>query len=408
MRIKSSTTVAIISLGLVFSVGVWVGVAQRAIYADTFNNTASQTDISKSVDLEQFWRAWHILENDFVQTHASGTLPSVEERVRGAITGLTSSYADPYTVYFPPKEAQLFNDEVKGSFGGVGMEIDNNADGQVVVVAPLKDSPAERAGFISGDIIVAVDSTSTVRMNSNDAIKIIRGVKGTPVRITIIRKGQNVPQEITVVRDTINIPILKSYKRGDGIFVIELYSFSANSTGLFRDALRQFLQSGSHKLILDLRGNPGGYLDAAVNMASYFLPSGDIVVTEDYKGKRANVDHRSFGYNVFSNDRYFSMVIITDQGSASASEILAGALQQHNVAKLIGTRTFGKGSVQELVELGDGAELKVTVARWLTPNGSSISDGGLTPDIDIKRTPEDRTKGVDPQTEAAVRYLLSR
>ncbi len=392
MRIKLTTTAAIISLVLVFGTGVWVGVTQHTSRAQITGEAIPSVKAGPdTVDLQQFWHAWEVLESDFVQTHASGTMPTPEERIRGAIAGLTASYGDPYTVYFPPQEAQLFNDEVKGSFGGVGMEIDNNAEGQLVVVSPLKDSPAERAGFLSGDLI-----------------KIIRGPKGTTVKITIARKGGTAPIVIPVTRDTINIPIIKAFKREDGIYVIELYSFSANSTGLFREALRQFLQSGSHKLILDVRGNPGGYLDAAVNMASYFLPAGDVIVTEDYKGKRDNVDHRSYGYNVFAGDKYFRMAIISNQGSASASEILAGALQQHGVAKLIGERTFGKGSVQELVDLGGGAELKVTVARWLTPNGSSITDGGLKPDIEVKRTPEDRTNGVDPQRDAAVQYLLSR
>ena len=161
------------------------------------------------------------------------------------------------------------------------------------------------------------------------------------------------------------------------------------------------------KLILDLRGNPGGYLEAAVQMASYFLPVGDVVVTEDYKGKQQNIVHRSLGYNVFSGKK-LSMVILVDQGSASASEILAGALSQHGVAKLVGTRTFGKGSVQQLIELGGGAEIKVTVARWLTPNGTNISDGGLQPDIAKTRTAEDAAAGRDPQKDSAVAWLATQ
>ena len=186
-----------------------------------------------------------------------------------------------------------------------------------------------------------------------------------------------------------------------------MYSFSENSADLFRDALRQFVQSGDTKLLLDLRGNPGGYLDAAVSMASYFLPVGSVVVTEDFKGKQESVARRSFGYNIFSGNKNFKMAILADQGSASASEILAGALQQHNVAKLFGTRTFGKGSVQQLMDLGGGAEIKITIARWLTPNGTSISDGGLWPDISATRNNVDITAGRDPQTDVAVIYLLN-
>jgi carboxyl-terminal processing protease len=164
------------------------------------------------------------------------------------------------------------------------------------------------------------------------------------------------------------------------------------------------MQSGSNKLVLDLRGNPGGYLEAAVQMASYFLPVGETVVTEDYKGKQANNVHRSLGYNVFK-DRNLKMVVLINQGSASASEILAGALQQNDVATLVGTRSFGKGSVQQLIELGGGAELKVTIARWLTPNGQSISDGGLHADIEVARTADDIAAGKDPQKDAALEWL---
>jgi len=209
------------------------------------------------------------------------------------------------------------------------------------------------------------------------------------------------------VRQTIQVPVINFYNRGDGIFVIELYNFSENSVDLFRQALRQYFESGSTKLVLDLRGNPGGYLDAAVQMASYFLPVGEVVVSEDFGGKQPDNRHRSLGYNVFANKK-LSMAVLVDQGSASAAEILAGALSQHGVAKLIGTRTFGKGSVQQLMSLGGGAELKVTVAQWLTPNGGSISDGGLQPDIKADRTAEQFATGKDPQKDAATAWLATQ
>ena len=235
----------------------------------------------------------------------------------------------------------------------------------------------------------------------------LRGPVGNNVDLTLRHASSTSTYKVTITRATIQIPIIKNYLRPDGIYVIELYSFSANSADLFRTALRGFVNSGSNKLILDLRGNPGGYLEAAVQMASYFLPTGDVVVTEDYKGKQDNIYHRSVGYNVFAG-KNLKMAVLIDQGSASASEILSGALQQHYVAKLVGTRSFGKGSVQQLMDLGGGAQLKITVARWLTPNGSSISDGGLQPDIKADRTVEDYTAGKDPQTAAAVSYLLGQ
>lgn len=286
------------------------------------------------------------------------------------------------------------------------MQIDNDSQGNVVVVAPLKDSPAQKAGVLAGDIVIAIGATSTLGMTVEEAVQLIRGPIGSTVTIQVVRKDTPKPIDISIVRDTINIPIIKTTKLDNGVFDIELYSFSENSADLFRNALREFIQSGDHKLLLDLRGNPGGYLDAAVNMASYFLPPGTTIVTEDFKGKQENITHRSLGYNVFASDPNFKMAILIDQGSASASEILSGALQQNNVAKLVGTRSFGKGSVQQLMDLGGGAELKVTIARWLTPNGSSISDGGLHPNIEATTSIELIKQKLDPQKDAAVKYLL--
>ncbi|MEK7108891.1 MAG: S41 family peptidase [Patescibacteria group bacterium] len=391
------------ALAIAFSVGLYTGVSEI-----NDKRAAAQTTLTAppAVNLTQFWSAWNALQDNFVQVHASTSLPTDEEKLYGAIAGLAASYGDPYTVFLPPSDAQVFNDDISGSFGGVGMDM-GQKDGNIVVVAPLKGSPAEAAGVRSGDIVVAVDATSTAGMAVDQAVKIIRGPKGTPVTLTLQREGVRDLLKIKIVRDTINIPVINAYARGDGVFVIELYSFSQNSAELFRNALRQFFISGQTKMILDLRGDPGGYLDAAVNMASYFLPVGDTVVTEDFMGKTANVVHRSTGYNVFVNKK-LSMAILVDQGSASASEILAGALQQHGVAKLVGTRTFGKGSVQQLVDLGGGAELKVTVARWLTPDGTSISDGGLTPDIRATTTAAQVAAGKDPQKDAAIAWLATQ
>jgi carboxyl-terminal processing protease len=399
--------VALAIVAGVFGIGLYTGVAERISHTVSAQSVTFISDdkAPTDVDITQLWKAWHLLEQNYVPTHTSSTVPTSQEQLYGAISGLTASYGDPYTVFMPPAEAQVFNEDISGAFEGVGMELGTKG-GELVVVAPLKDSPAQKAGVLSGDVILGINDKPTDGMAVDDAIKMIRGKKGTSVKLTIGRAGEAKAIEISVVRDVINIPVLNSYKRPDGIFVIELYSFSSNSADLFRTALREFLTSGSSKLMLDLRGNPGGYLEAAVEMASYFLPVGDTVVSEDFKGKAPAIVHRSIGYNVFS-DKKLSMVILIDQGSASASEILSGALQQHNVAKLVGTRSFGKGSVQQLIDLGGGAQIKITVARWLTPNGSSISDGGLTPDVQATTTQEDRQAGKDPQKDAGVSWLLS-
>lgn len=404
---------AVAALFISFSIGAYAGlsglwghIAAAESVAPAFTLTFGGATQPANIDTEQFWRAWNLLQDNFVQTHASSSIPTDQEKVYGAIKGLTESYGDPYTTFFPPAEAQIFQENVSGSFGGVGMEI-GMRDQVLTIVAPLKDSPAERAGVRSGDKLLMVGTTTVDGFTVEQAVQMIRGPVGTPVTVVLGRAGEQKPLTVTIVRDTINIPVIDSYKRSDGIYVIELYSFSQTSNNLFRDALRQFMESGSTKLVLDLRGNPGGYLEVAVSMASYFLPVGAPIVTEDYRGKEDNVVHRSYGYNVFANKK-LSMAILVDQGSASASEILAGALQQNHVAKLVGTRTFGKGSVQELLSLGGGAQLKVTIARWLTPNGSSISDGGLTPDISAERTTTDYTANRDPQMDAAVLWLTSQ
>jgi carboxyl-terminal processing protease len=390
-----------------FGLGLYTGVAERISHTVSAQTTYIASDKAPSdVDLTTLWKAWHLLQDNYVPTHTSSTIPTSQEQLYGAIEGLTSSYGDPYTVFMPPAEAQVFQEDISGAFGGVGMEL-GMKDNALVVIAPLEDSPAKKAGIVSGDKILAIDNKPTDGIQVDEAVKSIRGKIGTSVKLLVLHDGSTKPVEISIVRDTINIPIIKNFKRPDGIYEIDLYSFSANSADLFRSALRDYFTSGSTKLIFDLRGNPGGYLDAAVDMASYFLPAGEVVVSEDFKGKQPAVYHRSAGYNVFQNKK-LSMAILVDQGSASASEILSGALQQHGVAKLIGTRTFGKGSVQQLIDVGGGANLKITIARWLTPNGTSISDGGLTPDIHATTTPEQYKAGQDPQKSAAVEWLMTQ
>lgn len=357
--------------------------------------------VDDRADLTEFWNVWNILEEKFVAPTTTDPI-SVEDRVRGAIDGLVRSYGDPYTIYLPPEDAAMFEEDISGNFSGVGMEV-GMRDGVVTVIAPLPDSPAEKAGLLAGDAIVRIDDTTTDGMNIDEAVRLIRGEKGTTVKLTIYREGDDEFREISVVRDTINIPTSKVEERGD-VFIISLYSFNALAESEMQQALRSFAMSGKKKLILDLRGNPGGYLQGAVNIASYFLPVGKIIVRESFGGDDSEDLYRSSGKDLgpYAPEQ---IVVLVDGGSASASEILAGALKEHGVATVIGAQTFGKGSVQELVNLDDGSSLKVTIARWLTPNGTSISDGGLTPDIIVERTAEDRTEGKDPQLDAALEFL---
>lgn len=348
-----------------------------------------------AADFDQFWRAWNVINEKFVPTKQESA--SNQEKVWGAITGLANSLGDPYTYFLPPAEKKNFEDDVRGNFGGVGMQI-GIKDGIVTVIAPLRGSPAERAGITAGDKVLRIDGATTTTMTMDTALSLIRGEIGKPVHLTLFRAGNEEPIEVTIIREVIQVPTIDT-KMKDGVFVIALYGFPSTGADLFRQALRAFAESGTDKLVLDLRGNPGGYLEVAVDMASWFLPAGKIVVKEEEKGGGGDI-YRSRGYNVFGDG--FRMVVLVDGGSASAAEILAGALSQHGVATLVGTKTFGKGSVQELVPITDTTSLKLTVARWITPNGTNLSAGGLDPDVAVEITKEDVEKGEDPQLEKAI------
>ena len=363
----------------------------------------------EGVDLSPVWKAWHEIDDKFVPAAvatstkvATSTEVIGQERVWGMISGLAASLNDPYSYFLPPVESEQFSSEMSGSFEGVGMEIAVR-DQVLTVVSPLKGTPAEKAGLKSGDTILKIDSTDTRGMDATSAVKIIRGPQGTYVTLTILRDGWATSREIKVKRDVINVPTVTTTTRPDGIFVIQVYTFTSNAPDLFRNALREFVESGDTKLILDMRGNPGGYLDAAVSMASWFLPSGAVVVTEDYKGHERNVVHRSRGYDIFNEN--LKMVILVDHGSASASEILAGALHYYGVAQLIGTNTFGKGSVQELIEITPETSLKLTVARWLGPDGTQIPREGIAPDVKVELSEEDIKEKNDLQLDKAVEIL---
>ncbi len=355
----------------------------------------------QNADLTEFWRVWNLMEEKFVSSSSTDTL-STEDKMRGAIKGLVQSYGDPYTVFFPPVDAAEFDSTIAGNFGGVGMEVGIRNE-VVTVIAPLPDTPAAKAGIIAADIIVKIDDVSTEGMSLSEAVRLIRGEKGTDVLLTIYREGAGDLLEIPVTRDTITIPTVKTQIKDD-VFVIALYSFNALAESKMKEALQEYKKSNTRKLILDLRGNPGGFLQSAVAIGSYFIPAGKVIVRENF-GDGSNEElYRSQG-KTLGDAAPEQMVVLVDGGSASASEILAGALGQHNVATLMGQTTFGKGSVQELVDLPDGSSLKVTIARWFTPDGTSISIKGLDPDIEIERTPEQIISGEDPQLEAAVKYL---
>lgn len=397
-----------ISLALLLALGAFFSGLQFSNFTSTHTQTAGLFSLfagepkdTTTADLTEFWRVWELLNEKFAKASSTDKLTD-EQKVQGAIDGLVAAYGDPYTTYFPPKDAEAFGAEIAGNFSGVGMEVGlrNNI---ITVIAPLSGTPADKAGLLAGDAIVSISGTTTEGMGIDEAVSLIRGPEGTTVTFKIYRSGDTETKEITVTRAQIEIPTTKTEKRGD-TFIIALYSFNAISEQKMQDALREYTKSGAKKLVLDLRGNPGGYLQSAVAIGSSILPAGKVIVRESYADGRPEDVLRSQGRNI----KQFTpgeIVVLIDGGSASASEILAGALAQHDYATLIGTNSFGKGSVQELVDLPSKAALKVTIARWLTPDGTSISHAGLKPKIVVARTPEDRLASKDPQMDAAIAYL---
>ncbi len=340
-----------------------------------------------------------LLDDKFISWKSSSTMPTQADFNNGIIKGYVNAYNDPYTTYFEPVESKIFQETVKGSFGGVGIQIAVK-DGRIVVIAPVKDTPAFKAGIKSGDIVSKVEATSTLGLPIDKVIDMIRGEEGSKVNISILRGTSTEEKTYNLNRQKISVPSIDT-KVVDGVFVISLYNFSGESSEQFRLALIKFAESKSDKLIVDLRGNPGGYLEASVNMASFFLSEGKVVVSEKRGKTGEEVNHRSRGFNAFGDK--LKLVVLVDQGSASASEILAGALKDHGVAKIVGKKTFGKGSVQELIDLCDvdkalikvinvlssdtpkcnKGSLKVTVAKWYTPKGVNISESGIEPDVKV-------------------------
>lgn len=367
--------VAFLILGVAFGAGAWFGYTDRPSAEKVFGVLNQQPQNLKEIDFGLFWEAWSQLEEKYVDRANIDR----QKMIYGAISGLTHSLKDPYTEFFPPAESKQFQEDVKGSFGGIGAEIGIRKD-ILTIIAPLKGNPAEKVGLKAGDKILKIDDTLTGDLGLNEAVRLIRGEPGTTVRLSIIREGMTQPKEYKIVRDVIKVMILTTDSRPDGIFIIKLNQFTESSGTEFRKAVQEFSRVGSKKLILDLRNNPGGYLTMAVEIGSWFAPAGEVIARERYADGKEDI-YRSHGYRIFGD---VPTVILVNEGSASASEIVAGALRDLKGIKLVGAKTFGKGSVQEVVDLPKGSSLKITIAKWLTPKGTEIDGKGLEPDVKVE------------------------
>ena len=351
----------------------------------------------EGVDFSLLWEVWNILEEKFFEPQKLDT----QKMIEGAISGMIKSSGDPYTVFFNPEETKEFIEEAKGIFEGIGAEIGIKKD-QLLIIAPLEGTPAERAGLRSGDKILKVDGTTTSDLTIEEAVSLIRGPKGTEVVLTIFREGWEKSKEIKIIRATIKIPSLKWELIEEDIAYLKIYQFFEKTDDDFKKTAVEILASPGKKIILDLRNNPGGYLEVAQEISGWFLERGDTVVIEDFGlGKEQKI------YKAQGNEKFldYPIVILINQGSASASEILAGALRDNRKILIIGETSFGKGSVQEQVFLSDDSSLKITIADWLTPNGSSIDEKGLEPDIKVEMTNEDWEEDRDPQLNKAIEIL---
>lgn len=361
-------------------------------------------DKKNGVDFNLFWEAWSDLKEKYVD---AGKL-SNQDLLYGAIQGIAHATKDPYTNFFPPTEAKQFNEEISGEFGGIGIEIGEKQN-QLTVIAPLKGTPAEEAGLKANDKIIKINGESTEGLTVEEAVQKIRGEKGTKVILTIARDEWAESKDIEITRGIIQIPTLdwkimddngKESKTGK-ILYLQLYNFYEKAPMLMYQAAIQAAFMDPKGIIIDLRNNPGGYLEAAINISGWFLPKDAVVVKE----KSQSGDEEIFKAEGAELYKDTPIVILINQGSASASEILAGALQDNRGTKLIGKKSFGKGSVQEVVELTNGSLFKITIAHWLTPNGHLIEKEGLIPDYEVDLKEEDIKNGKDPQLEKAIEIL---
>ena len=352
----------------------------------------------ETVNMKLFWDTWNILSGKYVDPYALDS----QKMIYGAIRGMVYSLEDPYTVFMTPKENREFQDSMEGTLEGIGAEL-TLKHGLITVVSPIKNSPAKRAGIQPEDIIYKIDGESTDGMAMDTAVMRIRGEKGTRVTLSVLREGHDEPIDIKITRDTINISSV-DWKMKDGIAIIEINQFGNNTQAEFSKAINEILNKRPKGIVLDLRYNGGGYLDGAIDITSEFIEEGKVVTIK----KRNPEEDEVIYVNGQARMTSFPLAVIINKGSASASEIVAGAIQDNDRGIIIGETSFGKGTVQEVENLIDGSSLRVTIAKWFTPDGNNITETGIIPDKMIERTPGDFENNEDPQMEAALEYLKSK
>ena len=373
--------------------------AFEAQFGTTGSGATFAQDPEKEVNMTLFWTVWKMLDRHYVDPKAL----EVDELRFGAVRGLVEGLKDPYSAFMTPKESSDFQESLQGKLEGIGAEL-TLRDGFIVVVAPLKGSPAQKAELLPLDVITEVDGNSTDGFSLSEAVQVIRGPKGSEVILTIFRPSTSETLELIMTRDEIYVPSVEHevLKTGSGtVGYIALNQFGDETTREAREALMTLTKEPIEGLILDVRFNGGGYLEGAIDVASFFLKEGKIVSVHR-RGEEVET-HFAFGDPILPE---IPMVVLINEGSASASEIVAGALQDLGRAKVLGVQSFGKGTVQEVVDLPGGSSLRITVATWHTPNGKDLSKQGVTPDFIVPLEMKAYTAGLDAQKDKAIEYLL--
>lgn len=346
------------------------------------------------VDFSVFWDAWNVINSKFIKKELN-----FQKMVYGAISGMIDSLRDPYTVFMNPEEAKMLSEDLEGSFGGIGVEI-TAKDGLLLVIAPLDGSPAQKAGIKSGDVIIEIDGVEVGEYTFTQAINKIRGEKGTEVILTVLHKGDEETQDVIVARDTISVESVKSEIKEGNIMYVRISQFGDDTFDKINQVAEEMQTKNIKKMIVDVRDDPGGYLDTCIDVTSLFIPEGVVVWEED-----RNSQKEAMNSTHLPRLTDIDLIVLINKGSASSSEIFAGAIQDTNKGILIGETTFGKGSVQNLEELPDGSQVKVTVAKWLTPDQRQIEDEGIKPDIEIEMDTEKIGTNEDIQLQKAIDEL---
>ncbi|MDO8425167.1 MAG: S41 family peptidase [bacterium] len=368
--------------------------------ARVVNRDVGAPEAARDLDFGLYWEVWSLLERDFLRQPVD-----TRDRFYGSIAGMVDALEDPYSAFFDPERAELFREDLSGSLQGIGAEIGIRGD-VLTVIAPLPGTPAARAGLRSGDSILAVDEEPTLDLSLEEAVARIRGERGTAVKLLVQSGKEATPREVSIVRDVIAIESVTVEQQrtstGKAVAVVHISHFNGDTVERFDAAVRTLLARGDRAVVLDLRNNPGGFLEAAIAIAGEWIER-DVIVQERTNDGRVQ-EHRSSG---LARLQHLPTVVLVNEGSASASEIVAGALQDTGRARVIGAQTFGKGTVQHLANLRDGSALKLTIAEWLTPAGRSIEGNGITPDMAVALTEDDSKAERDPQHARAMAELAT-